>query len=278
MTFIDDLVRRVPPPSTPIRPGADWDVVEAALGTPLPADFTELTRRYGAGEFCDLVFTHPPEHLVAQNRDILDEERDYRDDDPEDYPYPLHPEPGGILIWGGTSNGERLCWLTEGEPDAWPVVVWQPRGADWQLHRTGAVGFLEGWLSGRITGVFPAEFTATAQWFDPARELAHATVGLSRSNLPPYAERLAALLAALAPARLLMTVGPDESRQDKLAAEDGRWRVMYETAYRHQIRFAFPPADADRVREAAQRAAPAMGCRITSSRDYSGDDLGWVED
>lgn len=278
MTIIDDLVARVRPPAAPIDAGADWDAIEAALGTPLPADVKELTGRYGAGEFCDLVSLHTPEDLVTLNREILDEEREYRDDEPEDYPHPLYPEPGGILIWGGTSNGERLCWLTEGEPDAWPVVVWQPRGAGWTLYRTGVAGFLDGWLSGRITDAFPAEFTATAQWFDQARELAHATVGLSRSNLPPYEVRLAALLEALAPARLLMTVGPDESRQDKIGTADGRWRVMYETAYRHQIRFAFPPADVDRVRAAAQRAAPAMGCRLTSARDYSGDDLGWVQD
>jgi hypothetical protein len=278
MTIIDELVLRVPPPAAPSHADADWDAAEAALGTPLPADVKELTRRYGAGEFCDLVSVHPPELLVAQNREILDEEREYRDDEPEDYPYPLHPEPGGILIWGATGNGERLCWLTEGAPDDWPVVVWQPRGAAWTLHRTGAAGFLDGWLSARITDVFPPEFTATAQWFDPAREVAHATVGLSRSNLPPYEVRLAALLEALAPARLLMTVGPDASRQDKIATADGRWRVLYETAFRHQIRFTFPPADLERVREAAQRAAPSMGCRLTSSRDYSGDDLGWVQD
>ncbi|WP_051798803.1 SMI1/KNR4 family protein [Catenuloplanes japonicus] len=278
MTIIDELVRRVRPPAAPIHVGADWGSIEAALGTPLPADFKELIRRYGAGEFCDLVSLLTPDVLIAQNRDILDEERDYRDDDPEDYPYLLHPEPGGILIWGATSNGDRMCWLTEGEPDAWPVVVWQPRGAEWQLYPTGVAEFLDGWLSGRIPEVFPAEFTATAQWFDPARELAYATVGLSRSNLPPYDVRLAALLEALAPARLLMRAGPEASRQDKLATADCRWRVMYETAYRHQIRFAFPPEDLDAVREAAQRAAPAMGCRLTSSRDYAGDDLGWVLD
>ncbi|MFI5843926.1 SMI1/KNR4 family protein [Catenuloplanes sp. NPDC051500] len=278
MTIIDGLVLRVPPPATPIHADADWDAIEAALGTPLPADFKELTGRYGAGEFCDLVFAYRPDQLAAQNREILDEERDYRDDEPEDYPYPLHPEPGGVLIWGGTGNGERLCWLTGGEPDAWPVVVWQPRGAGWKLYPTGVAGFLDGWLSGGIADVFPAEFTATAQWFDPARELAHATVGLSLSNLPPYEVRLAALLEALAPARLLMTTGPDAARQDRIGAADGRWRVLYETAYRHQIRFAFPPADAGRVREAAQRAAPLMGCRLNSSRDDFGDDLGWVQE
>ncbi|GAB7043916.1 MULTISPECIES: SMI1/KNR4 family protein [Catenuloplanes] len=278
MTIIDDLVRRVPPPATPVDAHADWDAIEAALGTPLPADFKKITRRYGAGQFCGLVSAHPPERLAAQNRDILGEERDYRDDDPEDYPYPLHPEPGGILLWGETGNGERLCWLTEGEPDTWPIVVWQPRGAGWTLHPGGVANFLDGWLSGRTGGVFPTEFTAAAQWFTPFTELAYATVGLSRSNLPPFEARLTALLEALPAARLLMTAGPDASRQDTLAAADGRWHVMYETAYRHQIRFAFPPTDTDLVREAAQRAAPAMGCRLNSSRDAFGDDLGWVQD
>jgi hypothetical protein len=33
---------------------------------------------------------------------------------PDDYP--IHPEPGGLLPWGATSNGHLLCWVITGEP------------------------------------------------------------------------------------------------------------------------------------------------------------------
>lgn len=52
----------------------------------------------------------------------LDQERGSRNSKPEKCPYPFYPEPGGLLPWAGTDNGDRVCWLTEGQPDGWTVV------------------------------------------------------------------------------------------------------------------------------------------------------------
>src|SRR5258708_11837030 len=49
------------------------------------------------------------------------------DDCPEDFTYPLFPEPGGQLPWASTGDGDQLCWLTGGEPDNWPAVEWNIR-------------------------------------------------------------------------------------------------------------------------------------------------------
>ncbi|UXX95390.1 hypothetical protein N7U49_32180 [Streptomyces sp. AD2-2] len=78
----------------------------------------------------------------------------------------------GIGIRGGGCEGaedagrEGAEWLTAGKPDAWTVVCWNPRGWYYDAHPVGAVEFLVGWLSGRIsTSVFPdaTEFAESAE-------------------------------------------------------------------------------------------------------------------
>nr|MDT0658665.1 SMI1/KNR4 family protein [Micromonospora sp. DSM 115978] len=271
---MDDLVRRVPPPTVPVDGQGDWAAAEATLGLSLPADFKALIGRYGRGEFCDLLFVYPPFGectLVGYGVHMLDDDRRERIDFPEDYPYPLYPEPGGLLVWGATSNGDRLCWRTKGAPDDWPVVVWNPRGAAYELHAMGAVAFIEGWLSGRVhCQMIPAVVTDTAQWFDPPRDLAHVYVRLTEGE-PVYPRRLRILREALAPTSDRGSVEMDDgARQDHFIATEAQWRVTYETAYGHQIRVAFPPEDDDRARAAILRAAELMGCQVVSATRIDG--------
>jgi hypothetical protein len=257
VTGLDELVRLAPPPPSPVDGLGDWAAAETALGLALPSDFKDLIARYGRGEFCDLVFLYPPFGectLQGYGIDILRDEREIRDEFPEDYPYPLHPEPGGLLVWGGTGNGQRLCWLTEGSPEEWPVVVWSPRGGDYERYAPGAVAFLVGWLSGRVPcRVFPEVFTATAQWFEPARKLAHVEVRLSDDGAG-YPERLRVLRETLAP----IADRYSTDFQDHFFGTAARWRVTFNG---DRVRIGFPPGDDDAVRNAVTRAADLMGCR-----------------
>jgi hypothetical protein len=271
---MDDLVRRVPPPRDPVDGHGDWAAAEATLGLSLPADFKALVGRYGRGEFCDLLYVYSPfggRTLVDYGVQILADDREVRAEFPQDYPYPLYPEPGGLLVWGESSNGHRLCWLTEGAPDDWPVVVWHPRDVDYEMHPMGAVAFIEGWLSGRVDGRrFPAAFTATAQWFDPPRELTHVYVRLTEGEFS-YPQRLRILREALAPT--VDRHGVELAggvRQDHFVATPAQWRVTYETAYGHQIRVAFPPDDDENARTAILRAVQLMGCQVVSARRIDG--------
>ncbi|MEJ3744763.1 SMI1/KNR4 family protein [Actinomycetes bacterium KLBMP 9797] len=148
------LVRLVPPPAEPARP--DWDEVERDLRLRLPTDYKGLVDRYGDREFGGFLRLLDPRVLALTAREILDDEAPLREqEDPAQYPYPFHPEPGGLLGWATTHNGDWLCWLTAGEPDAWPVVVWQRRPMWYHRHEAGAVGFLYGWLTGRVTSLVP---------------------------------------------------------------------------------------------------------------------------
>ncbi|MFC3450510.1 hypothetical protein [Amycolatopsis speibonae] len=151
-----------------------------------------------------------------------------RDDLPEMVPFALWPEPGGLLEWARTGNGDALYWLTEGEPEDWTTVVWNPRDSSGS-DALDAVAFLFAYFEGRLDvplfGPPPPE-----PGFDPHRDSSHVYVKLSAGELP-Y-----------------------EQHRD--------WLLTYEDCYGHQIRVAFPPEDDDEARAVILRAAEVMGCQV----------------
>ncbi|MFF7211745.1 SMI1/KNR4 family protein [Streptomyces sp. NPDC008238] len=274
MTPIDDLVRLVPPPPAPVDATGDWHQVEAALGLALPSDFKALIEHYGLGQFVDFITPLTPfgtrDLLVRSARRLLDGERAFRDQHPDESPYRYYPEPGGLLEWAGTDNGDRLCWVTEGQPDDWTVVVWNPRGWHYDAHGVGAVEFLVRWLSGRLTTtVFSDNTYGTAPWFEPFRDLQHVSIKLTDGELP-YPERLQILREALAPTADRGGYARGDRRKDHFAATAHGWRLTYETARGHRIRVAFPHADEDQVRSTLLDAVRRMGCDVLSTTTHPG--------
>ncbi|MEU4805458.1 SMI1/KNR4 family protein [Actinosynnema sp. NPDC023587] len=267
---IEALTSLVPPPAVPVGAEGDWHRVEADLGLRLPADYRELVTRYGSGGFGDIGLLTPFDpcaggagSLVGRAHALLDLHGPFRDEWPEDVPFPLHPEPGGVLEWALTGNGDALCWLTEGDPDDWPTVVWNVRGGA-ERFDLGAVALLHGYLVGRCEArLLPAP--PSVPWFDPYRELSHVCFTLSDGELP-YVERLRILRAALHPTadRGGFDNG-DGVRQDHFKAVAREWRLTYENCYGHQVRVAFPPAEADEVRAVVLDAARTMGCEVLAT-------------
>ncbi len=275
MGTIDDLVRLVPPPAAPVDADGDWSRAETALGLVLPTDFKALLRRYGLGQFDDVTLytpfdahTHGVCDLVRRARDLVDDHQPLRDEFPEDFPYPLYPEPGGLLEWAGTGNGDQLCWLTAGHPDNWPVVLWNIRGGA-HRHELGAVELLYDYLSGQREFELLAAAPAVP-WFDPYRDRSHVYVKLSEGDAP-YVERLRILREILKPtADRGAYDGGDGIRQDHFKAIDRDWLLTYENCYGHQIRVAFPPEDDDEARVVMLDAAQAMGCQVLVAMTIEG--------
>lgn len=265
MSALDRLVSLVPPPATPVDATGDWPAVA------LPSDYRELVTRYGNGVFNDHVVLLVPFGectLLGYGVDQLDVDRELRAEfGDEDYPYPLHPEPGGLMVWATTSNGARLCWLTTGEPDEWQVVAWEPRASEYEPHAMGAVALLETWLSGRLeTDLLPP--VPAGAWFDQPRELKQVYLRLTEGQ-HPYETRLTTLRDALSPTKDRGGVLLDDgTRQDHFATET--WRVTYETAYGHQIRVSYPPEEEPAARKALRHAVNLMGCDVRSITDTSG--------
>jgi hypothetical protein len=257
----------VPPPAAPTAADGDFANVEQELGTALPADWKHLVRTYGYGTFGEFLhlwspfFTPCP--MAVQARGTLDADRELTMAAPgEAVPFPLYPDAEGALPWANTDNGDVVYWLTRRAPDAWPVAIWNARGGpEYDNVDGGAAALLLRWMAGeqfsRLLRPDPP------RCFDPWRERTHFTVHLS-GEARPFAERLASLIAALAPVELRGASGPADGdrRQVHLVCEGGAWRFTYDTTYGHNLRVAVPPGDVAAMQARVRKATVAMGCTI----------------
>jgi hypothetical protein len=147
---------------TPLLP---WEQAQVVAGVRLPADYRAFVDLFGRGELRGELGIVTPRSLPGQPLGVgavsrminnIDKQtgtvfRQLREDPITSCPFPVYPEPGGLLHWGGNYNGDHCFWLTEGDdPDHWPVVVWL-RGwlADgWHRYDMGMARFLLLALSG----------------------------------------------------------------------------------------------------------------------------------
>ena len=155
---IEALVKAIPPPVMPLAAfDGPWEPVEAELGMALPQDYKDLMRLYGFGSFLEFLGLNVPVsenfnvRFVPQARLICDGFQSMR----EDVPYPLWPEPGGLLPVGSTDNGDYLMWLTRGRPEDWGGVVWGRAFLSFELFDCDLTSFLAGLATGEIV---PEEF------------------------------------------------------------------------------------------------------------------------
>lgn len=138
---LDRLLALASAPAEPIQAGrlADFAAIEASLGTRLPSDFKLLMNAYGTGSWLNFYWTMNPldPRLSGFWLDPGHREMEYwrrlRHEDPELVPYPIWPDAGGLLIWGGNENGGTLFWLTEGDPDMWPTVATEDRTPEYHV-------------------------------------------------------------------------------------------------------------------------------------------------
>ncbi|MEU6247465.1 SMI1/KNR4 family protein [Glycomyces sp. NPDC047010] len=126
--------------------GVRWGVLRGELGVELPSDFRALAEAYPALEFEDFLRVELPEpgkesSFVTTHRQMAEILDDWRQ---EGYAagYIPFPEPGGLLLWGLSNQGDSFFWRTWSEsPDNWSVVV-SGRNGDWSEYAIGVVDFL----------------------------------------------------------------------------------------------------------------------------------------
>ncbi|WP_327110886.1 hypothetical protein OHB12_24180 [Nocardia sp. NBC_01730] len=149
---LTDLLGSVPQAVPPV----DWAQVEHRLGFSVPPDYRSWAATYPQITIDGfLTVFHPaaPAPNLFTADALLDFDRALRDVDPDDIPYPLHPEPGGLYPWGTTANTHRLHWY----PTRGHIVV-IGRAGNWEWPGTMSE-FLSGILTRQlICPLFPANF------------------------------------------------------------------------------------------------------------------------
>jgi hypothetical protein len=148
---LEDLMAVVAAPSQPRNAGdlAAWNVAEEKVGTRLPEDFRDFCLRYGSGAFNDpgrlCVFVRNPlapdfEARFRQDADWLRLLKEAAGE--EKFPFGVFPPHPGLILWAEDDNGCLLFWLTEGEPNRWPVVVTPPGDYFWERFDVPMTSFL----------------------------------------------------------------------------------------------------------------------------------------
>ncbi len=170
---IDELYKVLPRPQHPHETGSDegWFRVAQQMGTRLPIDYIYYINSYGTGKINGFLTVFGPfsnghdpgVSLVTQIVLTLGSLRELREEFPADYPYPLYFEPGGILPWGQSDDGDSYFWLTKGSPDKWPVVTMPRHTSGVELFDMPMCLFIARALKGELkSGAIPEDFAEDA--------------------------------------------------------------------------------------------------------------------
>jgi hypothetical protein len=121
----------LPPPAT--VPAADWGPVHDLLGRRYPPSFIKFVETYGFGIMGSISFRHPSAGLphwdlltvVELYLGYLKQKQEAWGRDPGfGVPYPLHPEPGSLIPWAGSTGDILYFFRTDPaeDPESWPIV------------------------------------------------------------------------------------------------------------------------------------------------------------
>ena len=119
------------PPANAVESGMgqDWGRITSKFGAPLPTDYMQYVELYGSGEIGGwlTVFNpfskNPNISLLEQFFYVLSGIGEIKKEFPESCPYPLLFEPGGLLPWGISIDGDIYCWATTGSSGKWKIVI-----------------------------------------------------------------------------------------------------------------------------------------------------------
>jgi hypothetical protein len=180
----DELLSVVSPPKQPIDAHGDWGEVVTRLGFSLPVDYMQFVDSFGSGSLNDFVWVFNPFatnnnlNFLYQLTRTLGGLRVLKERHPELVPHPLLFEPGGLVPWGVTDNGDTLCWITEGETGHWQTVVLPRHASTTTKFNMPMTTFLTRLLSGKLVcDGLPSSLSSGTPYFKPARAGPQAVTG-----------------------------------------------------------------------------------------------------
>lgn len=149
---IASLSRTMPPPAHPHETSGSWEEIEHLLKKTLPEDYKAFISAYGSGTIGHFISvlnpfsTRPGLNLLEQTKLQLEALSILHSDFGEPQPYPLHPDPQGLLPVAITDNGDVVHWLTGNSPAGWSIVVNEARSPDYEAFDCNLTTFLDGLL------------------------------------------------------------------------------------------------------------------------------------
>jgi hypothetical protein len=160
------------------RNDVDWPAVESSVGLRLPDDYRRLVETFPDGIFQGLVrVNRPGDHHESAKEFLgfyawqLEDMRQLRASG-HAFPYPIFPEPGGLLPWATGPRAEPFFWLTRGEdPNMWPVAAASHDLTGWQEFPGTACQVLVDVVEGRFdASLFGVDLSGRGPWFNPIEE------------------------------------------------------------------------------------------------------------
>lgn len=172
MTDLDRVKSVLGPPAdasghpVEVMPG-DWSAVHRYLGLRLPKSFTDFVDVYGSGALGLIVFSQPavpPGSPLEGWGDLLS-----RFKSGEAYlrqlkeraaiPYPIHPEPGGLIAWGTSSDEYQFFFLAAPaqKPEQWPIIWHDVAFNEWHEFPGPFDSFLLDLVGGRLPSEIAGE-------------------------------------------------------------------------------------------------------------------------
>ena len=140
---ISELLAAVTPPAKPVENGPREVIpsVEAKIGLRLPEDLIQFAEQYGSGTLGTTLTVYNPfsEHYHLDSGKITNLYRMLKQNEGDEFiPYDIHPSNPGLYSFATDVNGHTLWWLTEGEPEKWPILLMTVDAAfeRWEMSMT----------------------------------------------------------------------------------------------------------------------------------------------
>ncbi|GAA4574444.1 hypothetical protein GCM10023176_41450 [Micromonospora coerulea] len=135
----------------------DWEFVRRETGVVLPSDFVALAEAYPPFTVDDFLGLHIPsageeQYFVRGLQEGLRNLSELRDAGMS-HGHPPYPEPGGLLPWGDSAEGDTFYWRTTGaEAESWTVLI-ASHNDDWCEYD----GSLTSYLAAKVRGTVPPD-------------------------------------------------------------------------------------------------------------------------
>lgn len=128
------LKKLYPPPVAPRHNVVDWIAYEERLGFVPPSYFRNFIQAYGDCTWFDTVrLVYTPAQTEAELDEYIEtlmqkvsqmEGNIYSSRPFEKITPPLFPEPEGLMPFAIDFSSRTYCWQTGGDPEQWPIVIW----------------------------------------------------------------------------------------------------------------------------------------------------------